>query len=424
MPSHLKTLVGLLLGGAVLVTSPTAPAAKHGGHKAAQPSLLAECQGPSALPSPHCGRVPTPAFDGNGGLWLAFSQHGHIYVAGSDDLGKTFDPPVVVNRVPEAIYDDGENRPKIAGGPDGELFVSWTHKTPGRYAGDVRFARSLDGGKGFEAPITVNDDHALISHRFDSMIVDGRGRIHLVWIDKRDLAASKKADRPYAGAALYFAVSEDQGKSFQPNRKLVDHSCECCRIALDLDVNDRVVALWRHVYPVDLRDHAIAWLDDAPIAELPIKASDDGWRVDGCPHHGPDLAIDGQQKAHLVWFSQGEKNRGLSYGRFDLPSGQMDFQQTIDATAAASRPQVVSVGNEVVRAWKVFDGARTRLMVSRSQDRGETWSRPLSVADTEHASDHPQLIARGDQAFASWHTQAEGYRLIPVEMKAAGSRVQ
>lgn len=414
MSRHLKPLAGLLLGGAVLVSSPLVPAAKHGKHKGPQASLLAECQGPSALPSANCGRVPTPTFDANGRLWLAFSQHGHVYVAVSNDLGKTFAPPMVVNRVPEAIYDDGENRPKVSTGPDGELFVSWTHKTAGRYSGDVRFARSLDAGKSFEEAITVNDDRALISHRFDSMLVDAKGRIHLVWIDKRDLAAAKKAGKAYAGAGLYYAVSEDRGKSFRPNRKLVDHSCECCRIALDLDADDKVTALWRHVYPVNLRDHAIARLDEAPITGLPQKATDDGWQVDGCPHHGPDLALDAQQKAHMVWFSQGEKSRGLSYGRLDLTTGRMDFQQTIDSSAAASRPQVLLAGGRVIRAWKRFDGINTQLMVSHSSDQGETWSEPISVAASSDASDHPQLIARGNQAFASWHTRAEGYRLIPL----------
>lgn len=415
MSYQLKIIAGLLLGGAVLCTGTAASAAMHGSHDAPKDSLLAECQGSSALPSPHCGRVPTPAFDAQGRLWLAFSEHGHVYVAGSADRGKTFDPPVAVNRVPEAIYDDGENRPKLASGPDGELFVSWTHKTPGRYSGDVRFVRSLDGGQRFEEPLTVNDDHALISHRFDAMQVDGKGHIHLVWIDKRDQAAAKQAGTDYAGAALYTAVSEDRGKSFGPNRKLVDHSCECCRISLALDAHDKVTALWRHVYPVNLRDHAIARLDDAPIAGLPTKATDDGWQVDGCPHHGPSLAIDAQQKAHLAWFSQGDKHRGLSYGRFDLASGKMEFEQSIDATAAASRPQVLVTGNAVFRAWKRFDGSNTALMVSRSSDHGTSWTKAAAVASTADASDHPLLVSDGQQAYVSWQTRAEGYRLIPLD---------
>lgn len=282
----------------------------------------------------------------------------------------------------------------------------------------MRFARSLDAGRHFDEPLTVNDDLALISHRFDAMVKDGDDRLYIVWLDKRDLAAAKAAGEEYAGAALYYAVSEDKGASFSANRKLYDHTCECCRIALDADSADRIVALWRHVYPVNLRDHAIARFRHPAAArkEAPLRASDDGWQVDGCPHHGPDLALSKrlQGKAHIAWFTQGDRHPGLQYGRFDLERGRLDFQQTIEAGAGASRPQVLATDARVFRAWKSFDGQATRLLVSESADEGETWSEPRWIAETAAASDHPDLIAWREQVFVSWHTQAEGFRLLPL----------
>lgn len=402
-------------------------ASGHGGHAGAAASLVPACQGGVALPSPHCGRTPTAAFDAHGRLWLVFSQNGHLYLTRSDDLGQTFEPPLAINRVPEQIADDGENRPKLLLGSAGEVYVSWTLKTPGRYSGDVRFARSLDGGASFDPPLTVNDDRALISHRFDSLVSDSRGRLYIVWLDKRDLAAATAAGDEYAGAAVYFAVSADRGASFAGNRKLVDHSCECCRIALDVDADDRVVVLWRHVYPVNLRDHAIARIvpDSAPIAMQPVRATDDGWQVDGCPHHGPDLSLsraaDANGKAHITWFTQGTKNRGLMYGRYDLDAGRLELQQSIDAAAAASRPQVLATAQRVWRAWKGFDGEATVLMVSDSADEGATWLPARAVARTSSGSDHPDLLAAGGAVYLSWHTQAEGYRLITLTGAQGGA---
>ncbi|MDJ0808224.1 MAG: sialidase family protein [Gammaproteobacteria bacterium] len=399
-------------------------AATHGHGKGDGASLLPECQGSTALPSPNCGQTPTPAFDRQGRLWLAFARQGHVYLTHSDDLGSSFAPPRAVNRIPEAVSSDGENRPKLAIGKQGEIYLSWTVKIPGRYAGNIRFTRSLDGGETFSKPLTVNDDRAPISHRFDAMILDAEGRIYLVWIDKRDLAAAKKAGQEYAGAAIYYALSDDLGESFAFNRKLADHSCECCRIALDLDGDDRVVALWRHVYPVNIRDHAIARLgpDSQTIRGLPVRATDDGWRIDGCPHHGPDLSVDTQQQAHLVWFTQGTKNKGLMYGRFDLRKQTLENQYAIDPTGAASRPQVLVVGDRLYTAWKSFDGNQTKLLASVSFDQGERWSDPYALAQTTDGSDHPQLIARDAQVFVSWHTLAEGYRLLPIQAADAGVR--
>jgi len=399
------------------LTATVATAASHGGHGAtASGPTLAQCQDAAALPSPHCGRTPTPAFDAQGRLWLAFVQGGHVYVTYGADGENRFAPAVAVNPQAESIYSDGENRPKIAFTPTGTLVVSWTQKIPGAYAGDIRFARSSNGGGRFEAPITVNDDRAPISHRFDSLIVDGAGRITLAWIDKRDLAVAKQSGTDYAGAAIYTATSTNDGASFAPNQKLADHSCECCRIALATDGGRAPLALWRHVFPVNLRDHAIARLDPAaqPVAE-PMRATDDGWVIEGCPHHGPDLSVDTNGQAHMAWFAGGGKAPGLHYGRIDPASGARSTTHRLSHQPGASRPQVRALGNgRVVVAWKALQPNGTVLLTRESTDGGASWSPDRTLASTPGGSDHPLMIVRQGELFLSWQTQADGYRLIPV----------
>jgi len=418
--SNWKNAVTVWLTGlALLLALSAVQAAKHK-HKAPTHSLLEACQGNPVLPSPNCGLTPTPAFDREGKLWLVFVQNNHLYLTHSDDLGSTFAPPIAVNRVPEAIYHDGENRPKIAFGPQNEIYISWSQKTPGRFSGHIRFARSLDGAKHFDDPLTVNDDLAPISHRFESMAVDSEGRIYISWVDKRDLAAAKKAGQDYAGAAIYYALSENRGESFVFNHKVADHSCECCRIAMIPDSNDQMVTLWRHVYPGNIRDHAITRLsvDTLPVKDQPIRATDDGWMVEGCPHHGPDLALGSGDKIHMTWFTQGEKNKGIMYGRFDMSGQSLDIQHTIDASSTASRPQVAAASGRIYTLWKSFNGTITELQVKSSNDEGTSWSTPRALASTADGSDFPILINRGNDLFASWHTRTEGYRLIPVSVDA------
>lgn len=387
-------------------------------HKGPAQSLVEACLKSSALPSPHCGRTPTSVFSENGDLHTVFSQHGHIYYTKSADQGKTFTASTAVNRTPENIYDDGENRPKIKFGLNGEIYISWTHKTPGRYSGDVRFSRSLDGGQSFDHPITVNSDRAITSHRFDSMSVDKQGDIYLVWIDKRAKNQAKSEGKKYPGSAIYFAVSQNSGESFNANRKLVDHSCECCRIALDNDSNGQVVALWRHVYPTNVRDHAIALLspNTSSIKGEPVKASNDQWVIDGCPHHGPDLSIDQDNRAHMVWFTQGKRNQGLTYGRFNFAKQTTELEYAIDKTAAASRPQVYANGQQVYLMWKRFNGKSMQLLNSYSRDAGKTWSKPVSIANTLNDSDHPDWVVSKQGLFAAWHTQSEGLSMIKVSL--------
>jgi hypothetical protein len=205
-----------------------------------------------------CGAAPSARFDADGRLWVAFEQQEHVWVAASDDLGARFTTPVRVHAEPETIETNGENRPKIAFGPPGTLFVAWTRKVPGGFNGEIRFSRSLDGGRSFEPVRTINDDGLLTGHRFDSLHVDGAGDVYLAWVDKRDLEAARARGEEYRGAAVYSTVSTDRGATFAANRRVADHACECCRIGIT-DAGERGAALlWRHVFEGDIRDHAFA----------------------------------------------------------------------------------------------------------------------------------------------------------------------
>jgi len=171
-------------------------------------------------------------FDQQGQLWRASVADGIVYVDSSSDQGKTFTPKVAVNQAPQKVAARGEARPKIAIGPQGYVYLTWTQGLAKRFTGYVWFARSIDGGKSFEKPKIVHQDRAEITHRFDALNVAPDGKITVAWVDKRDLEAAKKTNQPYTGAAIYYAVSTDNGASFQKEKKLVDSSCECCRIAL------------------------------------------------------------------------------------------------------------------------------------------------------------------------------------------------
>ncbi|MDT8364483.1 MAG: sialidase family protein [Nitrosomonas sp.] len=125
-------------------------------------------------------------FDHHDRLWLARVENQRLLVSWSDDLGKHFSPAIIVTPKAENIAADGENRPKIAVADNGTILVTWTQLLSERYAGNIRFSRSTDNGKTFSAPITLNDDGRIVSHRFESLLTDGRGNVMVVWIDARD----------------------------------------------------------------------------------------------------------------------------------------------------------------------------------------------------------------------------------------------
>lgn len=368
-----------------------------------------EASGPRAASS----SVPTAALPADGTLWVTWVDESHVYVASSKDLGKTFSPPARISPDGEAIDTSGEARPKVAIGPKGEVYVAYTRKGQRPFTGDIRFSRRLPDGS-FAEPLTVNDDGLATGHRFETLAVSPSGDVHLAWIDKRDLERAREKGQPYEGAALYRAVSTDGGKSFSANRKIKDGVCECCRLAFAWDGGTPVL-LWRDILDGGIRDHSIARLDslNAPAAH---RATDDGWEIDGCPHHGPALAIGGDGAWHIAWFTGEGKRGGGTFYRRSTDRGRSFSEPIRLGTARAGRPSILASGRDIWLAWKeALGGDGTAVRVIRSRDGGVTWSDTRDVARTTGASDHPMLVGRGDEAFLSWLTTAETYRLIPID---------
>ncbi|MBS0435034.1 MAG: exo-alpha-sialidase, partial [Proteobacteria bacterium] len=227
------TAVGRLALGLLGLLCALAAPAQHAGHGAPKAKKHAPALGIGA------------AFSPSGELWVvALDEQQRLTLRTSADQGKTWAPPRVLERGDDAISADGENRPKIAFGPQGRVVISYTQPLARPYSGAIRMLRSSDGGRSFSAPFTVHADRQLITHRFESIAFDAQGTLHTLWIDKRDLEAAA-SQKDYRGAAIYRNESRDGGASFGPDIKLADHSCECCRIALAPSPDGSLAAMWR-----------------------------------------------------------------------------------------------------------------------------------------------------------------------------------
>lgn len=372
----------------------------------------------------HVGQVPVPgarsqlaisaAFDRAGRLWVASVEPvipgagaaapARILLRWSADQGATWTQAGAVLAEPEAVEANGEGRPKIAFGPGEAVYLTFTRPLEQPHTGYIRFVRSDDGGRSFRAPITVQRDLTPTGHRFDSLVVDPRGRIFVAWIDKRDLNLARARQQPYRGAAIYYAVSSDGGRSFGPDIRLADHCCECCRIALAVGPDGTVSAMWRHIFAPNVRDHALAVLSasgrPAPVA----RATVDDWRIDACPHHGPALAFDRSGGRHQVWFSGADEGGGLFYQEHPRARSAGPVERL--GGVLAEHGEVTAAGRSVAVVWKEFDGDVTHVMAQvKSGSAG--WQR-RSLASSRGASDHPHLASNGNAVWLVWRTVDEG----------------
>ncbi|MBK7617232.1 MAG: exo-alpha-sialidase [Burkholderiales bacterium] len=390
-----------------------------------------------AASAPAAKRRPAPlamgaTFSPDGELWVAaLDAQQRLTLKTSADDGRHWSALRVLDTGTDKIAADGENRPKLAFGPNGGtagwVVISYTEPLAKPYTGRIRMLRSDDGGRSFSAPFTVHQDPQVITHRFESIAVDAKGTLHTLWIDKRDLelqiqaagpapepAPGAKRTKPkvdYRGAAIYRNESTDGGKTFGPDLKLADHSCECCRIALASAPDGSLVALWRHVFAPNERDHAFAPVKAG--GPEPVRATLDHWAIDACPHHGPGLAPAAAGGYHAVWFGIRAGDARVRYGQLGADgSPRGDAQPLPDERA--EHAAIASAGRQVVIAWRSFDGRATRWRAWLSGDDGQHFTLK-ELGRSVDENDHPLLLRRGEQIFALWRTAQEIHveRLTP-----------
>jgi hypothetical protein len=97
---------------------------------------------------------------------------------------------------------------------------------------------------------------------------------------------------------LFFAHLDDTGSA----RAITGGVCYCCKTAVAVGPDGAIYAAWRHVYPGNVRDIAFTMSRDGGRSfSEPVRVSDDGWVLDGCPENGPAMVVDPQGTIHLVW---------------------------------------------------------------------------------------------------------------------------
>jgi hypothetical protein len=360
-----------------------------------------------------CATKASAAFAPDGTLWLAWMAGGRVSVAKSSDLAKSFVSMVTLPKTELPLDDGPDARPKIAVGRNGELIVTFATRDD-KYNGNAFIARSDDGGNSFSAPVPITTNSP--SQRFETAAIDESGRAFLAWIDKRDAAAAKAANKPYAGAALAYAWDNSAGDSIPDAQIARDNTCECCRIAVAFAGQGRPAVMFRNIFDGGIRDHAVITFSNPTTPGALRRVSDDDAVLDACPHQGPSLSIGPDGTYHATWLALGTKRKGLYYAR--SVDGGATFSSPMplgDAAQQNSRPYVLAGPDGVTLAYKAFDGERTTVEVMTSRDSGASWSAPREAAATSDDSDHPELLSDGKRVYLSWLTRKDGYRLIPLE---------
>ena len=272
--------------------------------------------------------------DDDGRIYIGWTREegdkNNIYIVTSSDDGKTFSDKARVNG--DADMPSGINHaPSMSIGAKGELYIAWITESSGNgSASNIKFSRSVDGGKTFEPSITVNDDKLPASHGFESMAIAPDGTIYITWLDGRD----KKEG---GASATYFARSVDSGKTFEKNVRIDGSSCPCCQTAVTVAPDGAVYVSWRKVFKGDVREIVVSKSSDRGISfSESFIVGNDNWVIAGCPHRGPSLSVDKDGILYVVWYTEGgdglpsiyiadSKDGGKKFSKTPLPYAEGAF---------------------------------------------------------------------------------------------------
>ena len=369
-----------------------------------------------------------------------------IYAAASRDGGATFSAPVRVNDTPGRARVNGEMPPRVALVPravgDPEVVVVWTNKEEKDWR--LLVARSTDGARSFGATALVPGSETGGSRGWESVTVDAAGRVVVAWLDHRELetvarTSTKRAKRDSSTTTATKSANTPMthahaspGDEMSESERMAGHSqlyattlggvaprpiarsvCYCCKTSMTTSGRD-VYVVWRHVFPGNQRDIAIAASRDGGVRfGEPTRVSNDQWVFDGCPDNGPAVAVDGAKRVHVAWVTPeagGDPSKMVLYYSTSSDARTFAPRQRVPATGLPGHAQLAAEpGGEVLLAWDEIGGGVRRVKLARVR-AGSGGSASIAAVAAPNGGDgrSPALATSAAGALMAWVATPQG----------------
>ena len=282
----------------------------------------------------------------------------NLYMIQSQDNGTTFTDPVRVNSK-EGDADPAYISPPVRFGPQGEIFVSWGRIVPHETfwgVGDIRLARSTDGGKSFEPTIYPAINEPISEKLYADLAISSNGTILIPYVNNELIKVNESSiaynmDQIDYITQMYVLRSDDDGKSFD-RITLDNEGCQCCDTATATGPNNEIYIAYRDsernkiqhddysnkyitnnseseyvdktaleqglievpVYST-VRDIVISHTTDKGNGlqfSKPVKVQGLEWYMNGCPSVGAGMQFDNNGTMHVGYFT-GNGTEGSGY---------------------------------------------------------------------------------------------------------------
>ncbi len=303
--------------------------------------------------------------------------------------------------------------PSVSVAGDGTLFAHWLAKTDEEtYAYSVFMARSDDAGQSWQPLGTLNDDSTPTEHGFVSYVPEDDG-VRAFWLDGRQMMDGGDMNLRTARVGLDIGQGE----------VLDDRVCECCSTSA-VGTDRGALVVFRDRSEGEIRDIGRIrelqgdWSESAAVAE-------DGWRIEGCPVNGPEVAASDNLVA-VVWFTAAGRGPKVQVA-FSEDSGEtFGPARIIDNGRPLGRVDLVwGDSDSVFVSWLEGGDGAAEVHLRRLSASGQD-GEPEVVARTSpsRASGFPRLERVGEDLYLAWvdiaDEQSSRVRLLEIPVGSVG----
>jgi len=317
-------------------------------------------------------------------------------------------PPLLLS---DPLQSTGE--PKVAVGPGGEIYIVWDGNPPSGCNSNVYFARSLDGGSSFSAPVSLSNlgcpPNEAAWH--PEVAVDAAGTLYVVWV--------------YGGPSdfgIYFVRSTDAGGTFTAPKNISRTAESTGAFVPELAAGavGEVIAVWLDEYePYPGQSEQIFFTrstDSGDTFSAPVQVSF-RWTPEWSASSGPAVSTDALAQLYAGW-DQGRIGAAPDVLLVASYDGGQTFSAPVNLSeglGASGRLRIASeTPSRVYAIWQMLRPRSWETMFRRSLDGGATFSELKRLSRGGHGSSIPQGIAVGrpEQVCAVWEEVNKGFDIF------------
>ncbi|MGF1669303.1 MAG: sialidase family protein [Balneolaceae bacterium] len=336
-----------------------------------------------------------------------------VAMARSEDHGRTFGKAAIISETSGVSAAHGESLPALVEKPDGTLVMVFSVKNEEaefRFAGSVKYIQSFDNGKSWTKPEIVHKSDTNIenSHSFVAATLLADGEVGTVWLDGR---------HKLNHAVMYFSKTNGR-KGFGEDYAIGEATCECCKNSMLTDNTGTLHISYRGLTDGTRDIMHFKSNDNGETFTKPAKVSDDGWKIDACPHNGPAMALGEKNDLHFIWYSLAG-GEGLFYTTSSNFGDNFENRIQISDNPVAKHPQVEVFDNHVVVVWDELIGngkeAHKRAVLSVIHNDEIVNSINLSTENQDGWAPNIIRLETGD-LLTMWVEVLDGVQLLKYEV--------